>query len=508
MASSHTDTVPDSVGTAEEPSILRCRKCRRCVADSTCLLLASKEFMATCSVWHVDVETLPDWILKIINQVHWTVGKLNCQYCGARLGGFNFINCPKCPCGHNSAVHLSKSRVDQAVKHSVHLSRPGRARRHAEIQAGFLGNPKELEEPKVRGNLESIPNLNQDLHQVIQMLKSETELQSMATQVTHLDGEASFISLCSRTPDLPHISPVDEDVTETVAIVDSGQEPQSLVSLETDNEGPEAHERQMPVQTSGYQENTEGHLVYFTPQEMPSMETELEQEQENIIPGTTEEQMHHTTSSPVQNLTKKEKNRLKSLRRKQRKKARWIQSQIEEKSVKWNLTSSDDEEKEGYTCAVCLDVYYNPYMCQPCSHVFCEPCLRTVAKNRPSSTPCPLCRTLISHVLFQQELHQTTRTYFPKEYLSRKETFQKTNYSKWPLPSCPKRFRILWGFQRRGAFTSRWQFPHRAFGLDGLELGDMRGWPFDSDIVIVSIYSFHWVLAFILFCGLFYFFLF
>ncbi|KAI4879692.1 hypothetical protein NFI96_032020, partial [Prochilodus magdalenae] len=479
--------------------------CRRCVADSACLLSASKEFTSTCSVWHVDVDTLPDWILNVINQVHWTVGKLNCQYCGARLGGFNFINCSKCPCGHDTAVHLSKSRVDQAVKHSVHVSRPGRASRHAVTQAGLLSKQNEIEEP--RGNVESISNLNQDLHEDTQMLTPETEC--IPTQIASLDGEASFIPCYSSTPDLHHIPPVHEDVNERVAVVDSGQEPQSLRSVEPDNEDSEASEEQMPVELPGYQENTEGHLSYFTPQETNSLDAELEQELEDISLGMTEEQMHHTTSSPVQKLTKREKNRLKSMRRKQRKKARWIQSQLDENvlSVKWNLTSSEDEEKEGYTCAVCLDVYYNPYMCQPCSHVFCEPCLRTVAKNRASSTPCPLCRTLISHVLFQQELHQTTKTCFPKEYISRKETFQKTNYSKWPLPSCSKRFRILWGFQRRGASASRWQFPHRAFGLDGLDLGDMRGWPFDSDVVIISIYSFQWVLAFVLLCGLCYFFI-
>lgn len=41
------------------------------------------------------------------------------------------------------------------------------------------------------------------------------------------------------------------------------------------------------------------------------------------------------------------------------------------------------------------------------------------------------------------ELNQTTRTFFPKEYLSRKQTFQKANCAKWPLPSCRKLFRIF-----------------------------------------------------------------
>ncbi|KAG7249948.1 hypothetical protein CRUP_018608, partial [Coryphaenoides rupestris] len=54
-------------------------------------------------------------------------------------------------------------------------------------------------------------------------------------------------------------------------------------------------------------------------------------------------------------------------------------------------------DREGYICAVCLDVYFSPY-----THVFCEPCLRTLAKGTPANTPCPLCRTTITHVFFQK----------------------------------------------------------------------------------------------------------
>lgn len=76
--------------------------------------------------------------------------------------------------------------------------------------------------------------------------------------------------------------------------------------------------------------------------------------------------------------------------------------------IQSSSSSSEDEEslsmtkREGFICAVCLDVYFSPYICHPCNHIFCEPCLRTLAKNSPTNTPCPLCRTVITHVFFQK----------------------------------------------------------------------------------------------------------
>uniref|UniRef100_A0A3Q3JV74 Importin-11 n=1 Tax=Monopterus albus TaxID=43700 RepID=A0A3Q3JV74_MONAL len=64
--------------------------------------------------------------------------------------------------------------------------------------------------------------------------------------------------------------------------------------------------------------------------------------------------------------------------------------------------SVNSSDREGYTCTVCLDVYFSPHMCHPCNHIFCEPCLRTLARSNPTNTPCPLCRTIITHVLFQK----------------------------------------------------------------------------------------------------------
>lgn len=210
-------------------------------------------------------------------------------------------------------------------------------------------------------------------------------------------------------------------------------------------------------------------------------------------------------------LSKREMNRVKSLRRRQRRRERWRLREVQDnvQSSTGNASSSsdddDDEERcgrdrEGCICAVCLDVYFCPYMCHPCNHVFCEPCLRTLAKNCPANTPCPLCRTTITHVFFQKELNHTARTFFPKEYLIRKQNFQKASCAKWPLPSCRKLFRIFGGFQRQSSPIARRQFPHGGYRLDALDFeDDSRGWRFDMDMVIIYIYSVNWVIGFIIF---------
>ncbi|XP_077089104.1 E3 ubiquitin-protein ligase RNF180 isoform X1 [Siphateles boraxobius] len=457
MATSFVNEEQDKSRTLEDSTNLRCRKCRRCLIDSTSLLkvVISREAAATCNVWHLNVESLPDWILSSVGQVNWTVGKLNCQYCGARLGGFNFINCSKCTCGHETTVHLSKSRVDQDLNPLVLLTRPGRTREHTRRR---------------NNEVESLP-------QTMSLAPSPSTTLNFSCAVSHVIS------------------------AETQLEVEASEEPQILENVErgTDVSLPP----ELPLQLYDDQESLEEQHVGSASQSRTPLDRAVDPEGVRLM----EEPSRNILPNVEPKLDKREKNRLKSLRRKRRKKERWIQRQQEAKdmAMKWDLTGSDDEEREGYTCAVCLDVYYSPYKCHPCSHVFCEPCLRTLAKNRPSNTPCPLCRTLISHVLFQEELNQTTKTCFPKVYHSRHEIFQKINYLKWPLPNCPKRFRIFWGFPRHGGPASRWQFPHRAFGLDALDLGDMWGWPFDIDFVIISIYSLHWVMAFIVFCGLCYF---
>uniref|UniRef100_A0A3P8N6Y4 Ring finger protein 180b n=1 Tax=Astatotilapia calliptera TaxID=8154 RepID=A0A3P8N6Y4_ASTCA len=109
-------------------SMLRCRKCRKSIIDSTCFLTVTVYFKILNVIWHLDVDILPEWILTSVHQVSWTAGKLNCQNCRARLGGFNFINRSQCPCGTDASIHFSKSHLDYDHKHSILMGQPLRSR--------------------------------------------------------------------------------------------------------------------------------------------------------------------------------------------------------------------------------------------------------------------------------------------------------------------------------------------------------------------------------------------
>ncbi|CAH6787622.1 Rnf180 [Phodopus roborovskii] len=119
----------------EEIGTLCCWKCRKCIASSSCFMNCledqviedrheSIDAQNTCGLWHMNIDALPEWISCLIQQAQWTVGKLNCPFCGARLGGFNFVSTPTCSCGQLAAVHLCKSRTDHQPARAGNLMRP------------------------------------------------------------------------------------------------------------------------------------------------------------------------------------------------------------------------------------------------------------------------------------------------------------------------------------------------------------------------------------------------
>ncbi|NXI98268.1 RN180 ligase, partial [Psophia crepitans] len=92
----------------------------------------------SCNVWHVNLEAIPEWVKCVLEKAQWTIGKLHCPFCEACLGGFNFVCNTKCSCGQLVNVHFCKSRTDYQPAFSVKLAKSsGKHLPLLKIQSGF-----------------------------------------------------------------------------------------------------------------------------------------------------------------------------------------------------------------------------------------------------------------------------------------------------------------------------------------------------------------------------------
>ncbi|KFZ57711.1 E3 ubiquitin-protein ligase RNF180, partial [Podiceps cristatus] len=412
----------------------------------------------SCNVWHVNLEAIPEWVKCVIEKAQWTIGKLHCPFCKVCLGGFNFVCNTKCSCGQIVNIHFCKSRTDYQPAFSVRLAKSsGRHLPLLKVQSGFS---KDTCHEVVTATLEI---KNQGLSYMarnnngtgrlaealcLEVRASRFEMKSKKlplkalNQKRNLSASYPVNDTCTVKPFHRRSRSLDLNIRERLVL--------SPVSHETCSMAPTFHgqNENSPVYTqsdlqlessrsgSSFQDLCSSsadklqkrfQVTSFTT--LLHRETESECDTEATGPSSgsdiadgspfamnlssptsavEEEQcitpvglVQPTSISFNQKLNKRERNKLKSLRRKQRRRERWIQKQ----TANDNLHTDDEHElkgdKESYLCAVCLDVYFNPYMCYPCHHIFCEPCLRMLAKDNPASTPCPLCRTTIARVFFQ-----------------------------------------------------------------------------------------------------------
>ncbi|NXO24368.1 RN180 ligase, partial [Cisticola juncidis] len=517
----------------------------------------------SCNVWHVSLEAIPEWVKCVIEKAQWTVGKLHCPFCEACLGGFNFVCNKECSCGLLVNRHFCRNWTDHQPPFFVKLSKSSEKHLLLKIQSGF--NEATCHEV-VTATLEI---KNQGLSHTAGSNNGAgrlTETLCLEVSVPRYEIESKRLPLkaLNQKRNLPSSYPIkyastvktfhgrshslDLNIRERLVLSPMLYGTCSMGTLyHGQNENPPAYIQGSLQLESSKKGGSSFQDLYSSSADIlqnqfqftsitPLLRRETESEYDFEVPGQSSgnvtadgslfvmnlssptravEEQYITSGGLVQpmsiscnqKLSKRERNQSKSLRRKQRRQDHCLQKQPEND----NLHADDEHEfrgdKESYLCAVCLDVYFNPYMCYPCHHIFCEPCLRMLAKDNPASTPCPLCRTTIARVFFQTDLNNSTRSFFPVEYLNLKENFQKSNSAKWPLPSCKKAFRVFEGFRRRSDTVTRRHFPHAAHRMDYMDFeDDSRGWRFDMDMVIIYIYSVNWIIGFIVFCFLCYFF--
>ncbi|XP_053377126.1 uncharacterized protein LOC123529898 [Mercenaria mercenaria] len=111
------------------------------------------------------------------------------------------------------------------------------------------------------------------------------------------------------------------------------------------------------------------------------------------------------------------------------------------------------------TCAVCLEMFYRPHHCDPCNHIFCEHCLRQVCRQKPTLTPCPLCREVIRKCVFRNDLTELINTQYGTLYKERRHELRKRRKDNYPLPSCtPGQHLRYMQRQQQQSSTTPWTY--------------------------------------------------
>jgi E3 ubiquitin-protein ligase RNF180 len=114
---------------------IKCRKCRHVIASvnpDTSFLSSHGEpigfeqrLKSSCSLevrennLYFREEAVPGWINSEIVTSGWTKGKLHCPGgCGARIGSFDFVTCPRCECQESltPSAHIVLGKVDLVLK--------------------------------------------------------------------------------------------------------------------------------------------------------------------------------------------------------------------------------------------------------------------------------------------------------------------------------------------------------------------------------------------------------
>ncbi|XP_045192522.2 uncharacterized protein LOC123548932 [Mercenaria mercenaria] len=93
----------------------------------------------------------------------------------------------------------------------------------------------------------------------------------------------------------------------------------------------------------------------------------------------------------------------------------------------------DSDIDSSITCPVCLEMYHMPRTCNPCGHIFCDPCLRRLTGQGSEGIPCPLCRTVIYSCELNKDFEYLSLTH-PDIYRARAMLERHTKFRHYQLP--------------------------------------------------------------------------
>ncbi|XP_019622247.1 PREDICTED: E3 ubiquitin-protein ligase RNF180-like [Branchiostoma belcheri] len=555
----------------EDGCVLKCRRCRLSLVTGHSIV-GSHGNSEACpmeglsTLWYISDNHIPDWVQEQITQVQWTKGRLLCPKCAGRLGLFDFVSPVKCPCGDQvfPPIHIQRCRVDVDKLSPKHVPKtqqgeklPLKMCETKEQACGllltsehFTGGQLETDSEKGKRRKNSTkgaladgtgdapartgvtaagtgdaPARTDDTPARTGVTAARTGVTAARTGVTAARTGAT----AARTGDAPTEK---VDTHSELAEMDSSVS-DAHVSSSSDSTSTSEEEESSDQTYTWTSVSSQRPLVVADDDDSCLQDTNLFQVLEGLDGGNTGSTADRRRT---RRQTKRDRNKLKNIRKKQRRHEKWVKKQTQEEEnfeeaereglicpicldlyyepymcqpcghIFCDYRTQEEEnfeeaEREGLICPICLDLYYEPYMCQPCGHVFCDPCLRQIAKDNPGCTACPLCRTVVITVNFSYQLSKTMQEFFPRHHESRRRAERQSRHRSWPLPGVSGA-RALW-WTTVTSLTSRRagrNFPHYRSNDDDL---NYDGSMFDE--LLVYFYSVNWVIGLFVVCGLCYF---
>ena len=83
-------------------------------------------------------------------------------------------------------------------------------------------------------------------------------------------------------------------------------------------------------------------------------------------------------------------------------------------------------------CPICWELLHRPHRLNPCLHLFCDPCLRRLARARIHT--CPICRCLITDCHLDEEIHNSIENQHQDVYIQRQQVEMISGIFNEPLP--------------------------------------------------------------------------
>ncbi|NXW56334.1 RN180 ligase, partial [Eurystomus gularis] len=339
----------------------------------------------SCNVWHVNLEAIPEWVKSVIEKAQWTIGKLHCPSCEACLGGFNFVCNTKCSCGQLANIHFCKSRTDYQPTVTVKLAKSsGKHLPLLKIQSGFSKDTchevvtatLEIKNPglscMVRNN-NGTGRLTEALCLEVRAprfgMKSKKHLLKPLNQKRNILALSPVNDTCTVKPFHRRARSLDLNIREGLVLSPALYETCSMGTIyHSQNENPPFYTQHGLQLESSRKDGSSFQELYSSSADKPqkrcqvtSFTTLLRRETESECDFQASGQSSGSASAdgppfainrssptsaieeeqyitPVglmqpmsisfnQKLTKRERNKLKSLRRKQRRRERWLQKQ-------------------------------------------------------------------------------------------------------------------------------------------------------------------------------------